>query len=80
MAIGIGNILLLAELVADVCRACKHSTDEYRTISAEVKNMRIVIERHHVYYQSTCGEGGGAWCLIRGGLNRNEVSVNLFHC
>lgn len=42
--IGVGDILLLTKLAADVCRACKHSADEFKTISAEVNNLRIVFE------------------------------------
>lgn len=42
--VGLGDILLLTKLATEVCRACKHSAEEFRTISAEVNNLRVVFE------------------------------------
>lgn len=42
--IGVGDILLLTKLASEVVRACKHSADEFRAISAEVQNLRITFE------------------------------------
>jgi hypothetical protein len=42
--IGLGDILLLTKFATEVCRACKHSADEFRTISGEVNNLRVVFE------------------------------------
>ncbi|KAH8906659.1 hypothetical protein BR93DRAFT_627398 [Coniochaeta sp. PMI_546] len=42
--IGLGDIILLTKFATEVCRACKHSADEFKTISAEVNNLRVVFE------------------------------------
>jgi hypothetical protein len=42
--IGLGDILLLTKFATEICRACKHSADEFRSISAEVNNLRVVFE------------------------------------
>ncbi|OIW27882.1 hypothetical protein CONLIGDRAFT_453437 [Coniochaeta ligniaria NRRL 30616] len=42
--IGLGDILLLTKFATEVCRACKHSADEFKTISGEVNSLRVVFE------------------------------------
>ncbi|KAB5585677.1 hypothetical protein GE09DRAFT_33789 [Coniochaeta sp. 2T2.1] len=42
--IGLGDIILLTKFATEICRACKHSAEEFRTISAEVNNLRVVFE------------------------------------
>jgi hypothetical protein len=42
--IGVGDIIVLTKFATETYRACKHSTDEFRSISAEVNSLRVVFE------------------------------------
>jgi hypothetical protein len=44
LGIGIGDILAISKLAVDVYRACKSSAKEFQNISADVSNLRVILE------------------------------------
>lgn len=41
---GIGDIMAITQLALDVYRSCKQSAKEFQSISAEVSNLRVILE------------------------------------